>query len=145
MTANKKVHFNPNSHIIDKIEDSKNLIPQTPCGDVYVCVKPTHKIFSNQTGKFPYTSRAGYQYIMILYLVDANVILVEPTTKKMVKELGCAYQKLHDQITELGHPVKIHIINDEVMKSYRSKMRKKKSKYQLVKISIGASSQTQKE
>ena len=36
------------------------------------------KMCTNQTGKFPVTSFRGCQYIMVLFEIDSNNILVEP-------------------------------------------------------------------
>lgn len=132
LTATKKCWFKLNAHIINKTEDPEDLLPQKLCREAYVCIKPMHKIFSDQTGKFPYTSTASHQYIMIQYLVDVNIILAESTTWKLAKELGCVYQKLHNQITKLGHPIKIHVLDNKAPKTYKTKIRNNKSTYQLV-------------
>eukprot|EP00957_Ditylum_brightwellii_P120465 9191246-Ditylum_brightwellii.AAC.1 len=42
----------------------------------------TGKNFTNQTGKFPWRSSRGNQYILVLYEYDGNVILVEPIKKQ---------------------------------------------------------------
>ena len=41
------------------------------------------KVYSNQTGRFPTTSSKGNKYIMAMYNMDSNAILVEPLKKQI--------------------------------------------------------------
>ena len=38
-------------------------------------VEETHKIYTDQTGKYPITSSQGNKYMPIMYVYDANAIL----------------------------------------------------------------------
>ena len=40
--------------------------------------KFSNKIYTDQTGRFPFTSSRGYKYIMIEYDYDSNNISAEP-------------------------------------------------------------------
>ena len=51
---------------------------------------------TNQTGKFPVTSFCGYQYIMVLFEIDSNNILVEPMKSRSAGNMILAYQTLVD-------------------------------------------------
>ena len=54
----------------------------------YIYVKVTdmnHTINTDQTGKFPFTSRSGHKYLMIICEVDTNAILAEPIKTKLEK------------------------------------------------------------
>ena len=53
--------------------------PKKKHKDVYCKVwEPKEKIFTDQTGKFPYQSVEGHRYMMIMVEVDSNYIDVEP-------------------------------------------------------------------
>ena len=45
------------------------------------------KSYSDQTGKFPVQSSRGYNYVMILYDYDSNVILSKPLKTCQASEL----------------------------------------------------------
>ena len=45
-------------------------------------ITPLERIYTDQTGKFPYISSRRYQYIMILYAWDFNAILSIPLESK---------------------------------------------------------------
>eukprot|EP00957_Ditylum_brightwellii_P026572 2009376-Ditylum_brightwellii.AAC.1 len=52
----------------------------------------TGAIYSNITGKFPYPSCKGHQYIMVMYDWDSNSILGEPMKNKTKEEIVRAIQ-----------------------------------------------------
>ena len=44
-------------------------------------------IYTDQTGKFPITSRSGKKYIMVMVPIDRNAILVSPMKNRKDEEL----------------------------------------------------------
>ena len=59
-----------------------NISPQKH-QDIYVKVTDTKKkVYSDQTVKFPVTSRRGHKYILIVFEVNINAILSDPTKTK---------------------------------------------------------------
>jgi hypothetical protein len=75
-----------------------------------------HKTASDQTGRFPLTSRRGHKYIMILYDYDTNYIFAEPIKSRETDELVRAYTKCHDILTKRGFTVKYHKMDNETSK-----------------------------
>ena len=65
-------------------------------------IEPTHQIFTDQTGRFLVPSSKGHQYIMVLYDVDSNVILVEPFCNREAKTIKETFQKLHGRLLRAG-------------------------------------------
>ena len=59
-------------------------------------VEPTGQIHMDQTGQFPYPSSRGYQYIMVLYDYNSNVILVEPIKNKKAESILNAFKILRE-------------------------------------------------
>jgi hypothetical protein len=56
------------------------------------------KSYSDQTGKFPVQSSRGYNYVMILYDYDSNIILSKPLKARQASELTTAWSSLHEQL-----------------------------------------------
>ena len=46
------------------------------------------------TGRFPYRSNRGHQYVMIMYHWDCNVIWGQPLKKNSARDIGEAYNAL---------------------------------------------------
>ena len=63
------------------------LTPQTTLMNKSITVIPqiheiTNKMYTGQTGKFPHKSSKGNQYVMVVYVYEANIILAEPLKNK---------------------------------------------------------------
>ena len=54
------------------------------------------KIYTDQTGRFPVTSRKGNNYILVAYHFDSNTIHAEPLKTISGLDLTTAYQKTVD-------------------------------------------------
>ena len=76
-----------------------------------------HMTASDQTGRFPLTSRRGHQYIMILYDYDTNYIFAEPIKSRHQDELVRAYKKCHDILTGRGFRIRFHKMDNETSNS----------------------------
>ena len=50
---------------------------------------------------------------MIIYLVDANVILAEPFKNKISQQLTDMYLKLKKEIGKRGFPIDTHVLDNE--------------------------------
>ena len=57
-------------------------------------IKPTSKVATDQTGRFPVKSSRGNQYIMVAYVHDANAILVRPIKNQSQHSLVNAYNRI---------------------------------------------------
>jgi hypothetical protein len=49
--------------------------------------KAQHKMYTNQTGKFPKKSSRGNQYIMVLIEIDSNTILVAAMKNRLAGKM----------------------------------------------------------
>ena len=79
--------------------------------------------------KYPYTAYSGNQYLMIIYLVDAHVILVarfKNKIRKMLIELTLNYKK---DINNIGFKVNMHILDNEAADLCRDTIEVSNSKY----------------
>ena len=53
-------------------------------------------IYTNQTGKFTYTSKREHNYLFITYAYDVNAILVRPLKTRKGKELVDKLSEIHE-------------------------------------------------
>ena len=60
-----------------------------------------NKSYLDITGKFPHTSTRGYQYLLIDYDHDSNIILAQPLKSRQAKEIKTAWEHLYGIITKM--------------------------------------------
>ena len=86
------------------------------------------KSYSDQTGKFPVQSSHSYNYVMILYDYDSNIILSKSLKTRQASELTTAWTSLHDQLQSNGYAApELHIIDNECFDELKKKAFKKYS------------------
>ena len=88
--------------------------------------------YTDQTGKFPFRSTRGYEYIMVMYDYDANAILARPFKTRQAKELVETWTKLYKDLTNNGHTTKCFIMDNECSTEMKTALNKYKLQYQLV-------------
>ena len=69
--------------------------------------------FMDLTGRFPYRSASGHEYIMVAYNYDANAILATPVKNRDAKTLADAWERLNDKFKECGVNPETYIIDNE--------------------------------
>jgi len=92
----------------------------------------THKIWTDQTGRFPKKSSRGHQYIMVLTESDSTAILVEPMKNRSSTEMIRAYQALIDRLNAAGVFPQQHILDNECSKEFKVAIKTNNMTYQLV-------------
>jgi hypothetical protein len=93
--------------------------------DVYIAVwdlKDT--TYSDQTGRFPYTSYKGNKYLMVLVEIDSSCILVEPLADRTAEEMQRAYLRLYQRLKRAGVQPKKHVMDNEVSELLRETIEK---------------------
>ena len=90
------------------------------------------RVYTDQTGKFPVTSRKGSKYIMVLYDYDSNAILTEPMTSKTGPEMIRAYTKLHDRLVASGLKPRLQWLDNEASAGLKQFLNEQDIKFQLV-------------
>ena len=94
--------------------------------------KLDRKMYTDQTVKFPVTSFCGNQYIMVLFELDSNNILVEPMKSRTAGNTILAYQTLVNRLKEKCiHPA-MHLLNNECSAEMKIAIQRNGMKYQLV-------------
>ena len=69
-------------------------------------------IVSDQTGQFPVTLQRGKKYIMVMFEIDSNAILVEPMKSCKDAEMIRAYNSLVKRIQQAGLTPKKHVLDN---------------------------------
>ena len=72
-----------------------------------------NKAYSDLTGRFPFQSTRGNNYIMVTYHVDANVFLVEPVKNRGATTLLNAWQKSFNRLHKAGLRPNAWILDNE--------------------------------
>ena len=83
--------------------------------DVYVGVWDLkNTTYSDQTGRFPYTSYKNNKYLMVMVEIDSSCILVEALEDRTAEEMQRAYLHLLQRIKRAGVQPKKHVMDNEV-------------------------------
>ena len=110
------------SQLLKSIEilqsDHDDFFPTQESAKTYNCINiiiqlPTEKTYTDQTGRFPYQSSRGHNYVMVSYDYDVNSILVHPLKNREVSALTEAWNILHKRLKSSGHMVKHYILDNE--------------------------------
>ena len=85
--------------------------------------------YIDQTGKFPYQSSRGNQYLFVLYDYDANCILFEPIKNRTGESITKAWKKCHEKLTKHGHTTDMYILDNEMSPEIKQAFDNAKVKY----------------
>ena len=95
-------------------------------------VDKTHKIYTDQTGKFPITSSRGNKYILIMYVYDSNAILGSPLKSRSSSQILEAYTKQVEHLTTKAYIPQVHWLDHEASAILNKYNKNKYIEYQLV-------------
>ena len=82
---------------------------------------PQAQTHSDQTGKFPVTSKQGNKYVFVLYDYDSNSIQVRPLKNREANSILSAFKSCHQVLSQAGLKPKLHRLDNEcsaVLKEY---------------------------
>ena len=99
-------------------------------------VGETHKIYTDQTGKFPITSSQGNKYILIMYVYDSNAILASPCKSRSISHIMGAYNKPVGHLTNIGYIPRFHCLDNEASDILNKYNKRKYIEYYLVLSNI---------
>ena len=107
----------------------------TPTNNVMCTIVPFNtpsKAYADLTGKFPYRSSSGNQYIMIFYNYDANYINAIPVKSRRAADLKNAFILHTEELMQSGIKPLIYILDNEISNELKAALKKYKIAYQLV-------------
>ena len=107
----------------------------TKCNDVAYMVIDKDDLctaYSDLTGRFPYKSRQGNEYILIAYHYDANFIYGMPIKNRKATTLATAWSQIHDIFTAAGVAPNVYVMDNEISNDLLAALDEKTVDYQLV-------------
>ena len=118
----------------EKEPDYFFLSEQSECINLVILktVDCTGEFYTDQTGRFPITSRKGNKYILVAYHYDSNNIHAEPLKNGPGIELKTLYHKLHKLLTNRSLKPSLHILVNKCINALQTFMREVNEKFQLV-------------
>jgi hypothetical protein len=103
---------------------------------VVLPLDPKLKTYLDLTGRFPHRSSRGNEYIYVLYDFDANAILAKAIPNRQAKTLVNAWEELHAQISQHGHPTKHFVLDNEISAEFRTALTKYSKTFELTPANI---------
>ena len=101
--------------------------------EIHIWDHPISKLYIDDCGRFPISSRIGNEYIIIAYNCDSNTILQAPFFNRKEKHRIRAYNSIMKKLTDRGHHVDIQILDNEVGAEFKKTIQQDLgAKYQLV-------------
>ncbi len=101
--------------------------------DVFLCVYPISKLYTDDTGRFPIWACLGNQYVMIVYHTDSNIILQQTFQTKADKHCIPAFNTIMARLAARGLLVDLNIRNNEASADFKQVITEsRKTKFQLV-------------
>ena len=94
--------------------------------------EPKSTAYSDLTGKFPYRSSRGNQYIMVHYDYDSNAILQRAVKSRQAADLKNAFTSMVDELTIGGVKPELFILDNEISGELKAALKKYDIEYQLV-------------
>ena len=115
MRADQSNVHSTKQKIVDMTTDSSNNIKNPVLANAFYIktVELTKKLHTDQTGRFPVTSRKGNKYLLIAYDWDSNAILAYPLKSKSATKHLCTIKTLQQFLNKKGIHPKLHIIDNE--------------------------------
>lgn len=111
---------------VPALADTEDLAPpQEPTTHhCFAAVMPTQvqgQIYTDQTGRFPFTSSRGNSQIFVLYDYDSNSIHAQPMPSKTAAAILHAFKTIHNTLVVAGLRPQLHRLDNEcsaILKDY---------------------------
>ena len=84
------------------------------------------------TGKFPYRSARGNQYILVAYHYDANAILAQPIKNRSATTITTAWKIINKSLQTTGNSPNTYILDNEASAELKTAIKDEGIGYKLV-------------
>ena len=98
-------------------EDDNHPVMEKKSNDVLIQIKDKSKMYSDQTGPFPFPSSRGYRYILVAYNVDSNAILAQPLKIKQSVVMKILLLGIINRLTKRGFKPNYWVIDKKCAKN----------------------------
>ena len=90
------------------------------------------KIYSNQTGAFPYKSSRGSQYLLVMYDYESNAIVFEPLKTRQRKAMAQAFEKCCQKLKVNTTDSNMFVLDNKCSNEIKKLIKSNNANYQLV-------------
>ena len=84
------------------------------------------------TGRFPYPSSNGNQYIMVAYDYDSNAIIAQPIKNRQAATMRDAFNTIVSKLSKRGAKPSLFILDNEISGEFKQALEKHKCSFQRV-------------
>ena len=109
----------------------ENTKPTNYCMVAMIAFEAKHTGYSDLTGRFPYASSGGNQYLLIIYDWDSNAILAEPIKTRRDADIKAAFNKTVLKLESRGAKPSYFILDNEVSGELKAALKQHDINYQL--------------
>ena len=85
---------------------------------------PKELAYGDLTGRFPFKSSRGNEYIYIVYDYDSNAILAEAIPNRQAKTITEAWTKIYNRLTKNGPSFNHFILDNEISEDLKKSFEK---------------------
>ena len=138
LQSTKVIHTIPLS-VEDEIAEHNDYFPsdeilQQPTNECMALMLPfesRYTGYSDLTGRFPYVSSQGNQYVLVMYDYDSNAILAEPVKNRQAAVLTKAFLTLYNTLATCGAKPKCYIMDNKCLGQLKAALKKNTLDFQL--------------
>ena len=94
----------------DALPNTNNQLPPENSKELYVYIDPINKLYTDNMGCYHVRSRSSNHYIMLVYHVDTNTILVKPFQSRQDRHRIAAYNRIMTCLKKRVHTVNLQIL-----------------------------------
>ena len=90
-----------------------------------------NKGYMDLTGRFPYKSSSGNEYILIVYDYDSNAILAEALSSRQGAEIKRGWKTINEKLKSRGNTPNIYVLDNECSHHLKTAMTEESIQWQL--------------
>ena len=105
--------------------------PTNYCMVAMIPFEANHTGYSDITGRFPYASSRGNQYLLVIYDWDSNAILAQPIKSRRASDIKTAFNKIVLHLESRGAKPSYFILDNEVSGELKAALKHHDIHYQL--------------
>ena len=95
-------------------------------------ITPTNKAYTDLTGRFPYRSSRGIEYILVGYHFHGNTRLAAALQNGTAGTIIDMWTILDERFTQSGMQLHTYVLDNEISRELKETMRKKEITFQIV-------------
>ena len=114
------------------MHSQSNLKKTQSCFYIILDMAKLATTYMDLTGKFPYQSSHGNNYVLVPYNYDGNAILVEPMPDREAVTIISCWKKYHDRLINNGVVTTKYILDNECSTAFKHALKNQQVTFELV-------------